>query len=115
MRGRARTFAIIALRHGKAVPPSSWGGPDSTRPLLQRGVDQALSIAPGITAYRPAKLISSTAERCLRTLAPTERVTGLEMREKAQISQDAYESGGRAGDRVTGFGATAAGCAARNG
>ena len=98
--GRARTFAIIALRHGKAVPPSSWDGPDSTRPLLQRGVDQALSIAPGIAAYRPAKLISSTAERCLRTLAPTARVTGLEVREKAQISQDAYESGGAAVTKI---------------
>ena len=98
--GRARTFAIIALRHGKAVPPSSWDGPDSTRPLLQRGVDQALSVAPGIAAYRPEKLISSTAERCLRTLAPTARVTGLDVREKAQISQDAYESGGVAVSKI---------------
>ena len=98
--GRARTFAIIALRHGKAVPPSSWDGPDSTRPLLQRGVDQALSVAPGIAAYRPEKLISSTAERCLRTLAPTARVTGLDVREKAQISQDAYESGGVAVTKI---------------
>jgi 8-oxo-dGTP pyrophosphatase MutT (NUDIX family)/phosphohistidine phosphatase SixA len=94
--GRARTFAIIALRHGKAVPPQSWDGPDGTRPLLQRGVDQALSVAPGIAAYRPTKLISSTAERCLRTIAPTARVTGLEVREKAQLSQDAYLSGGTA-------------------
>lgn len=32
--GHARTFAIIALRHGKAVPADHWDGPDSTRPLL---------------------------------------------------------------------------------
>ena len=31
----------------------------------------------GIAAYRPAKLISSTAVRCLQTIAPTARVTGL--------------------------------------
>ncbi len=98
--GRARTFAIIALRHGKAVPPSSLDGPDSTRPLLQRGVDQALSVAPGIAAYHPEKLISSTAERCLRPLAPPARVTGLDVREKAQISQDAYESGGVAVSKI---------------
>ena len=88
--GRARTFAIIALRHGKAMPASNWDGPDQTRPLLQRGVDQALSVAPGIAAYRPARLYSSTAERCLRTLAPTGRITGLEIAEKKGISQDAY-------------------------
>jgi len=99
-RGRARTFAIIALRHGKAVPPQSWDGPDSTRPLLQRGVDQALSVAPGIAAYRPSKLISSTAERCLRTIGPTARVTGLEVREKPQISQDGYQLGGEAVTKI---------------
>lgn len=98
--GRARTFAIIAVRHGKAVAPTAWDGPDSSRPLLQRGVDQALSIAPGIAAYRPGKLISSTAERCLRTLAPTATLTGLDVREKAQISQDAYESGGAAVTKI---------------
>jgi 8-oxo-dGTP pyrophosphatase MutT (NUDIX family) len=98
--GRARTFAIIALRHGKAVPPQSWDGPDATRPLLQRGVDQAMSVAPGIAAYRPRKLISSTAERCLRTIAPTARVTGLEVREKPQISQDAHQDGGSAVTKI---------------
>ncbi len=93
--GDARTFAIIALRHGKALTPGEWDGPDATRPLLQRGVDQAMSVAPGIAAYRPRKLISSTAERCLRTIAPTSRVTGLDVAEDARLSQDAYRSSGR--------------------
>ncbi|MEP6843120.1 MAG: NUDIX domain-containing protein [Pseudolysinimonas sp.] len=94
--GRARTFAIIALRHGKAMPPQNWDGPDATRPLLQRGIDQALSVAPGIAAFRPVTLLSSTAERCLQTIAPSARVTGLEVKEKPEISQDAYSSGGTA-------------------
>ncbi|HEY4226109.1 MAG TPA: NUDIX domain-containing protein [Pseudolysinimonas sp.] len=98
--GRVRTFAIIALRHGKAMSPQNWDGPDATRPLLQRGVDQALSVAPGIAAYRPAKLFSSTAERCLRTIAPSARVTGLEVKEKVEISQDAYQSGGAAVTKI---------------
>ena len=90
--GRARTFAIIALRHGKAMPPEAWDGPDATRPLLQRGVDQAVSVAHGVAAFRPARLISSTAERCLRTIAPTARLTGLDVRENVDISQDAYRA-----------------------
>lgn len=98
--GRARTFAIIALRHGKATPPENWDGPDATRPLLQRGIDQALSVAPGIAAYRPAKLLASTAERCLQTIAPTARVTGLTVTEKVEISQDAYRSNGAAVTKV---------------
>jgi 8-oxo-dGTP diphosphatase len=92
--GRARTFAIIALRHGKAVPPESWDGPDATRPLMQRGADQSASIAHGIAAYRPASLVSSTAVRCLATIAPTARITGLDVTENEAISQDAYSSRG---------------------
>jgi 8-oxo-dGTP diphosphatase len=94
--GRARTFAIVALRHGKAVPAEDWDGPDATRPLMQRGIDQSLSVSHGIAAFRPRALISSTAERCLRTIAPTARVTGLPVDEDHVISQDAYRSGGKA-------------------
>ena len=90
--GRARTFAIIALRHAKAVPPESWDGPDATRPLQQRGVDQAVSVARGIVAFRPVRLISSNAVRCLRTIAPTARLTGLAIREDVDLSQDAYRA-----------------------
>jgi phosphohistidine phosphatase SixA len=99
-KGRARTFAIIALRHGKAMPPDTWYGPDSTRPLLQRGVDQAMSVSHGIAAYRPARLISSTAERCLRTIAPTARLTGLDVTEDVDISQDAYRADAARVDRL---------------
>ena len=92
--GRARTFAIVALRHGKATAPQDWAGPDATRPLLPRGETQALSVAPGIAAFRPGKLISSTAVRCTTTVAPTARITGLPVAQEDAISQDAYTSSG---------------------
>jgi 8-oxo-dGTP diphosphatase len=89
--GRLRTFAIVAVRHGKAVPPQSWDGPDSTRPLLHRGLSQAANIAPAIAAFRPAKLISSTAARCRATLEPLASLTGLPVSTTVDISQDAFE------------------------
>ena len=92
--GRARTFAIIALRHGKATSPGDWGGPDATRPLLPRGEKQAMSIAPAIAAYRPEKLVSSTAVRCVSTIGPAARLTGLPVAQKDAISQDAYTARG---------------------
>lgn len=98
--GRARTFAIIALRHGKAMDPGDWDGPDATRPLRQRGLDQAASVAPGVAAYRPAKLISSTAVRCLSTIAPVARITGLDVADKHGISQDAFEAEKDRVDRI---------------
>ncbi|TPW75524.1 NUDIX hydrolase [Schumannella soli] len=91
--GRARSYAVIALRHGKAVSPSEWGGPDATRPLQERGAAQAMSVAQGIAAYRPRKLITSTAVRCVATIEPTARLTGRAVAQTDEISQDAYADG----------------------
>jgi 8-oxo-(d)GTP phosphatase len=91
--GRARTFAIVALRHGKAVSPGDWNGSDASRPLLERGRLQALSVAPGIAAFGPVKLVTSTAVRCIETVGPTASRTGLAAKESDGISQDAYERG----------------------
>ncbi len=91
--GQLHTFAVIALRHGKAVPPSSWDGPDATRPLLHRGAQQAANVAPAIAAWGPRRLLSSPAVRCVTTIAPVAAATGLEVKLSATISQDAYEDG----------------------
>lgn len=98
--GRLRTFAIIAVRHGKAVPPESWDGPDSTRPLLHRGLTQAANIAPSIAAFGPVKLLSSSAARCAATLAPLAALTGLPVSSTEDISQDAYENGSARVEKV---------------
>jgi len=91
--GNARTFALIAVRHGKAVTPAAWDGPDSTRPLMQRGADQARGIARGIAAFGPVKIISSTATRCFNTVDPLSALTGIPIKKTEAISQDAYASG----------------------
>ncbi|MEO7350046.1 MAG: NUDIX domain-containing protein [Terrimesophilobacter sp.] len=89
--GRLRTFAIIVVRHGKAVPPGDWDGPDATRPLLHRGLDQAATIAASLAAFHPVKLISSTAARCHATLEPLSALVGRPITLTNDISQDAYE------------------------
>ncbi len=91
--GSIRTFPIIVLRHGRAVPPASWDGPDATRPLLHRGLEQSRSVAPAIAAWKPAKLISSPAVRCLATIEPIAALTDLAVKQSSGISQDAFEDG----------------------
>lgn len=88
-----RTFAIVALRHGKAVPAGTWTGTDSTRPLEQTGLDQARKAARAIASFRPRKLISSTAARCISTIEPLASLTGLDVRATTAIGQDSYEDG----------------------
>lgn len=92
--GSLRTFAIIALRHGKAVPHQGWTGPDHTRPLLPRGREQAVAVAGGIASYRPRKLITSTAKRCRMTIKPTRQLTGLDAKKSWKISEDAFRGDG---------------------
>lgn len=91
--GVTSTFAIIALRHGKAVAPSSWSGPDATRPLTERGVQQAAANVATIEAWRPRKILTSPAVRCVATVAPLAATTGIRPRQKPHLSQDAYEDG----------------------
>ena len=86
-----RTFPLIVLRHGKAMPRENWDGPDHTRPLLQRGLNQAREQAGGIAAFGPIRLVSSPATRCLATIEPVSRSTGLEVVTRKRISQDAWE------------------------
>ncbi|MCU1443709.1 MAG: mismatch repair protein MutT [Cryobacterium sp.] len=91
--GVTHTFALIALRHGKAVPAGNWDGPDSTRPLNPRGVRQAASVVDTLTAWRPLRIITSTATRCVTTVAPLAAATGIEIKRTDSISQDAHEAG----------------------
>jgi 8-oxo-dGTP diphosphatase len=90
--GRARTFALIVLRHGKAMPHEQWDGPDSTRPLLHHGITQSASIAGGIAAFGPEVLVSSPAARCVATIAPVSAHSELPVVLARSISQDAYSA-----------------------
>lgn len=98
--GRAHTFPLILVRHGKAMPPEDWDGPDHTRPLMHRGLTQASLIAGGIQAYGPELIVTSTAARCKATIEPLAAVSGLRVKESEGISQDAYEAKGTKAYRV---------------
>jgi 8-oxo-dGTP diphosphatase len=91
--GVTSTFAIIAFRHGKAVSPASWSGTDATRPLSKRGVQQAATNVATLEAWRPRKIITSPAVRCVATVAPLAAATGIVPRQEPNLSQDAYEDG----------------------
>lgn len=99
------TFAVTLLRHAKAAPRSSeWVNRDSERPLTDQGVHQTQIIVPTLVAFGPKKIISSTALRCLDTVAPLADHLRVVVEEDHSISQDAWEAGEVAGlrDRVAG-------------
>jgi 8-oxo-dGTP pyrophosphatase MutT (NUDIX family)/phosphohistidine phosphatase SixA len=100
--GITSTFALIALRHGKAEPRGGWNGPDASRPLTDRGVKQAAGDVPTLRAWRPKRIVTSDAVRCVATVAPLAAATGIKPRREPGISQDAYEEGNGDVRRVVG-------------
>ncbi|KAB1660330.1 NUDIX hydrolase [Pseudoclavibacter chungangensis] len=92
--GTLRTFAVIALRHAKAVPPLGWPGDDASRPLTARGVEQAELVVPILRAFSPQVILSSDAVRCTSTVRPLAEAMGIEPRTVPAISQNAYDDGG---------------------
>jgi 8-oxo-dGTP diphosphatase len=91
--GVRSTFAVIALRHGKAVQPYQFPGPDAARTLTERGRGEAKSIVPSLASFGPARIISSTAKRCRQTVEPLSKALKLDVKTTDAISQDAFESG----------------------
>lgn len=91
--GVTKTFAVVVLRHGKAVSPSAWAADDATRPLTERGQTQAHAIVRTISAWKPKRFLSSTAARCLATIAPIAKAMGKEVKATELISQHSYEMG----------------------
>lgn len=91
--GVTATYAMIVLRHGKAVSPDKFHGDDHDRTLTDRGRAQAKNVAPSIAAWRPGKIITSSAKRCRSTVAPLGKLLGLHAKPVETISQRAYESG----------------------
>jgi 8-oxo-dGTP pyrophosphatase MutT (NUDIX family)/phosphohistidine phosphatase SixA len=85
------TFAIIALRHAKALDPFTWEGHDQDRPLAERGLAQAQSLVPLLSAWSPLRLVSSTSLRCRQTIAPLATSLGRDVRHIEAISQHAFE------------------------
>ena len=100
--GQHRTFPVILVRHAKAMPPESWDGPDHTRPLMQRGLNQAKRIAGGMAAFGPERIISSPAVRCLATIDPLSRLTGTDVKVKSGVSQDSYRASGEKPRKIVG-------------
>ncbi|QTX06301.1 NUDIX hydrolase [Agromyces archimandritae] len=97
-----RTFAIVVMRHAKTVSRGDWDGPDASRPLTPRGVEQAAALVPTVRAWAPKRIVTSPAVRCVTTVAPLAAAARLEVRRDEGISQDAWETGDDEVRRVIG-------------
>jgi 8-oxo-dGTP pyrophosphatase MutT (NUDIX family)/phosphohistidine phosphatase SixA len=80
------TVPLILVRHARAVPKPEWDGDDAERPLEDAGRASAKALAPLLASFAPAaRVISSTAVRCLDTVRPFAELTGAQVRAEQSL------------------------------
>ncbi len=72
-------MSLFLVRHAKAGKRSQWDDDDSLRPLVAEGVRQSEVIAEAIAPLQPTALFSSPYVRCMQTLEPLSKATGLQV------------------------------------
>lgn len=91
--GVRRTFALVVLRHAKALGRGDWKHSDVTRPLSERGVQQAASIVDTIQAWHPKRITTSSATRCVTTVTPLSVASGIELKRSDGLTEEAFAEG----------------------
>jgi 8-oxo-dGTP diphosphatase len=61
---------LYVVRHGNAGVRSKWKGSDKTRPLTEKGREQANVVADLLARHPITEIISSKALRCVQTVEP---------------------------------------------
>lgn len=87
------TFPLVVLRHAKAVSRDDWEGEDAARPLSARGKKQAHAIVGPLLAFGVRRIVSSDADRCVRTVNPVASAISKRVDRTRLLSQDAWEQG----------------------
>jgi 8-oxo-dGTP pyrophosphatase MutT (NUDIX family) len=85
------TVPLVLVRHGSAGARHDWVGDDGLRPLDPDGRAQAATIARVLPAYRPEVLVSSPSERCVQTLEPYAKSSGLAISLERLLSEEGHD------------------------
>jgi 8-oxo-dGTP diphosphatase len=90
--GPADSAPVILLRHGSAIGKKAWRkaghADDGPRPLSGLGREQARVLAGLLGVFAPARVISSTARRCLDTVIPYAERAGVPVEPEPAFTVD---------------------------
>jgi 8-oxo-dGTP diphosphatase len=68
---------VVLLRHAHAGDREAWDGDDGDRPLDDSGWAEAQALATLLAVYEPTRIISARPRRCVQTVEPLAKLTGL--------------------------------------
>jgi len=90
--GPADSAPVILLRHAGAIGKKEWRkaghADDRSRPLSDRGREQAWALAGLLSVFAPARVISSAARRCLDTVIPYAERAGVPVESEPAFTVD---------------------------
>ncbi len=87
---------LFLVRHAKAYSRERWNEDDELRSLTPAGDLQAEAIATALAEEHPRRLISSPHVRCVQTLEPLARATGLHVEHDVRLAEGATLDGAAA-------------------
>lgn len=91
-KARKRSFALLVVRHAKAVKRSDWtDADDALRPLNDRGFEQARRLVPVLHAYGVTRLVTSPSTRCVQTVTPYAEEQVISRQELPELSEEGHD------------------------
>jgi len=84
----AALMPLLLVRHASAGDRAKWVGDDRKRPLDKRGRKRAQELVEELAPYPIEAILSSRARRCVETVEPLARASGLEIELREQLSEE---------------------------
>ncbi|MDO4913032.1 MAG: NUDIX hydrolase [Bifidobacteriaceae bacterium] len=90
--GQIFANCILLVRHAKAEPRKQWEGEESQRPLTPVGAGESYALMRELSCYNALTCISSPWMRCIQTLSPFTRHTGIPTQHAVELTEDSYKN-----------------------
>jgi 8-oxo-dGTP diphosphatase len=81
--------SVYLVRHADAGDREAWTGPDSERPLTEKGWRQARALARKLRKFHIAHIFSSPYLRCRQTVEPLAEALRLEIEIEPRLAEGA--------------------------
>ncbi len=78
-------MTLLIVRHAHAGERRSWNGDDRLRPLSERGLKQATSIARKLAPHEPTRILTSPTVRCRQTIEPLGDAVGVRVKDDDRL------------------------------
>lgn len=88
LRATHSAMRLTLVRHASAGHKRDWTGPDTERPLDERGRQQAIGLSSVLAEYAVGRIVSSPTLRCQQTVRPLADLLDRELETWSELGPD---------------------------